>query len=114
MGGCAGKNKSTSTKKSKAPSADNSSQTILNTSSKKDLLSSNDVNDNNHMSNIRTNGIEPIIDKQNEISQNFPPRVISISDSEFEIELANLVYGHPEIDYAENRLMTTTYKSTEV
>ncbi|CAF1006435.1 unnamed protein product [Adineta steineri] len=111
MGGCAGKNKSTSTKKSKAPLTDNSSQTILNTSSKKDLLSSNDVNDNNHMSKP---DIQLTIDKQNEISQNFPPRVISISDSEFEIELANLVYGHPEIDYAENRLMTTTYKSTEV
>ncbi|CAF1006303.1 unnamed protein product [Adineta steineri] len=113
MGGCAGKNKSTSTKKSKAPLTDNSSQTILNASSKKDLLSSDDVNNNNnnHMSKP---DIQLTMDKQNESSQNFPPRVISISDSEFEIELANLVYGHPEIDYAENRLMTTTYKSTEV
>ncbi|CAF1084001.1 unnamed protein product [Adineta steineri] len=112
MGGCAGKNKSTSTKKSKAPLTDNSSQTILNVSSKKDLLSSDDVNNNNnHMSKP---DIQLTMDKQNEISQNVPPRVISISDSEFEIELANLVYGHPEIDYVENRLMTTTYKSTEV
>jgi len=37
-----------------------------------------------------------------------------VTDSEFEIELANLVYGHPEIDYAENPPVATKFKSTEV
>ncbi len=48
------------------------------------------------------------------ISQIFSSRVISISDSELEYELANLIYGHPEHDYAENPPIATTFKSTEV
>lgn len=48
------------------------------------------------------------------ISQIFSSRVISISNSELEYELANLIYGHPEHDYAENPLVATTFKSSEV
>ncbi len=48
------------------------------------------------------------------ISQIFSSRVISISDSELEYELANLIYGHPEHDYAENPPIATKFKSTEV
>ena len=68
------------------------------------------------------NGISPdtqvIIREQDQINNvirhAFPPRVISVTDSEFEYELANLVYGHPEKDYAENPLVAPTFKSSEV
>ena len=68
----------------------------------------------NRVCNTETNGI----DQQNKISDAFrrtiPPRVISVSNSELEIELANLVYGHPENDYAENPRPPRIFKSTEV
>jgi hypothetical protein len=48
------------------------------------------------------------------IGQIFSSRVVSITDSVLESELANLIYGNPANDYAENPLVVTTFKSTEV
>jgi hypothetical protein len=48
------------------------------------------------------------------ISQIFSSRVISVSDSELEYELVNLIFGHPEYDYAENPPIAKTFKSTEI
>lgn len=48
------------------------------------------------------------------IGQIFSNRVVSVANSELEYELANLIYGHPENDYAEQPLVATTFKSTEV
>jgi hypothetical protein len=90
------------------------------------LPSSNNVtvnNDNkNRIPNKEENGISPdtqiLIKEQdainNIIRQTFPTRVISVSNSELEIELANLIYGHPEKDYAETPHVAPTFKSTEV
>lgn len=44
----------------------------------------------------------------------FSSEISSVSDTELEIELAKLVYGHPENDYAENPIVATTCKSTDV
>ncbi|CAF0890597.1 unnamed protein product [Adineta ricciae] len=56
--------------------------------------------------------VNVIIKEQDEINtilnQPFSTRVVSISDTELEYELANLIYGCPAIDYKENPLATTT------
>ena len=41
-------------------------------------------------------------------------RLSSVSDPQVELELANLIYGHPERDYAENHIVSTPWKTTEV
>ncbi|CAM4860974.1 unnamed protein product [Rotaria socialis] len=50
--------------------------------------------------------VELIIDEQKKINevlcQPFPSRIVSVTESELEYELANLIYGHPEIDYLSN------------
>ena len=86
-------------------------------------MSNNSTRKNDqYVSNIEKHGVDPDIQAtiresngvNNVIGQIFSNRVISISDSELEFELANLIYGNPENDYAENPLFATTFKSTEV
>ncbi len=80
------------------------------------------VKNDKQIANTEENGIEPnvqdMIERYDEVNkvigQIFSSLVVSISDSELEYELANLIYGHPENDYAENPIVATTYKSTEV
>ncbi|CAF1553216.1 unnamed protein product [Rotaria magnacalcarata] len=59
--------------------------------------------------------IELIIDEQKKInevlSQPFLSRIVSVTESELECELANLIYGHPEIDYVDKSLTSITNKS---
>ncbi|CAF1149287.1 unnamed protein product [Rotaria magnacalcarata] len=136
MGGCAGKNKSKkstsnelkldSNKEPESKAKDKNSQSNVSSSRSKTLTSSNGVivnNDNNKAnSNTGKNCIDPdvqiTIDEQNEISnalrQPVSNRVVSVTDAELEIELARLVYGNPEEDYAENASIARVFKSTEV
>ncbi|CAF3525477.1 unnamed protein product [Rotaria sp. Silwood1] len=44
------------------------------------------------------------------LSQPLSSRIVSITDSELEYELANLIYGHPEKDYIENSSISITRK----
>ncbi|CAF3337302.1 unnamed protein product [Rotaria socialis] len=59
--------------------------------------------------------VELIIDEQKKINevlcQPFPSRIVSVTESELEYELANLIYGHPEIDYVDKSLTSITNKS---
>ncbi|CAF2562446.1 unnamed protein product [Rotaria sp. Silwood2] len=137
MGACAGKNKSkksksyeptaTSTKEPESESKDKNLQRTISPSpvetlpSSKGLTANNDDN-NTSKSNTEIQDIAPdvqiIINEQdgisNTLSKPFPNRVVSVTDSELESELANLVYGRPENDYAENPIPAPTFKSTEV
>ncbi|UJR16159.1 hypothetical protein I4U23_003069 [Adineta vaga] len=105
MGGCAGKNKSNVKKNTKDKNQSTNSSSLLS----KDLPLSNieTVNDDTK-SNNKTND-QPI-----GMNRVVPPCVISVSDSELEIELAYLVYGRPENEYAEKPLHASTFISTEV
>ncbi|CAF0763718.1 unnamed protein product [Rotaria sordida] len=47
-------------------------------------------------------------------SQPLSSRIVSVTDSELEYELANLIYGHPEKDYIENPSISITDKSHSV
>ncbi|CAF0866227.1 unnamed protein product [Rotaria sordida] len=137
MGACAGKNKSKksksyepttdSTTESEAKPKDKNLQPNMSPSPTETLSSSKGftVNNDDHSKstlNTETHGIDPDvqigINEQGEISNTlskpFPHRVISVNDAELETELANLVYGRPENDYAENPIVVTTIKSTEV
>ena len=62
--------------------------------------------------------IQIIIDEQdgisNVLSQPLSNHMTSVTDSELEHELANLVYEHSEDDYTEKTFATITSKSTEV
>jgi len=72
------------------------------------------VKNDKNIANTEENGIEQYDGVNKIIGQIFSSRVVSVSDSELEWELVNLIYGHPENDYAENPIVATTYKSTEV
>ena len=48
------------------------------------------------------------------MSQPLTCRLSSVSNPQVELELANLIYGHPERDYAENHIVSTPWKCTEV
>ena len=52
--------------------------------------------------------IQLILEQQETIfrtmAQLFPSRIVSITDSQLEYELANLVYGNPQCDYTETSL----------
>ena len=73
------------------------------------LTSHANDDDDDRLSRLNENGIDAeiqvIIDQQEIINQTlaqlFPSRVVSVSDTELEFELANLIYGHPEKDYVE-------------
>ncbi|UJR30324.1 hypothetical protein I4U23_017861 [Adineta vaga] len=81
-------------------------------------------NDDIRLTIIDDNEIDPeleeILHQQKTINtilnQPFSTRVLSISDTELEFELASLIYGCPAIDYKENPLATTTttLKSVDV
>lgn len=62
--------------------------------------------------------LETILDKQTTINsilaQPFSTRVLSISDTELEYELANLIYGCPEAEYTETPSTAATLKSVDV
>jgi hypothetical protein len=68
--------------------------------------------------NVIDPNIQASIDEQRNITRvltpKFPGRVVSVADTELELELAQLVYGHPEAEYAENPLRHNTIRSTEV
>lgn len=70
------------------------------------------------MSNDHHSAEQTTIEQFNEtnqvIGQIFSSAILSISDSELEFELANLIYGNPERDYAENPSIAKTFRSTEV
>ncbi|CAF3248103.1 unnamed protein product [Rotaria socialis] len=136
MGGCAGKNKSKksnsnelkldSNKEPDSKAKDTNSRSNVSSSQSKTLTSSNGVivnNDNNKTNpNTGKSGIDRdvqiAIDEQNGISnalrQPVSNRVVPVTDAELEIELARLVYGNPEKDYAENASIVPVFKSTEV
>jgi hypothetical protein len=60
--------------------------------------------------------LQIVLDQQDIIAQTmtqlFPSRVTSTSDSQLEYELANLIYGHPEHDYRETTLVVHSNKSS--
>ncbi len=82
--------------------------------------STGDHDDNYRISNIDGNSInselQTIIDEQkiiNEaLTQPFPSRIISITDTELEVELATLMFEHPENEHVENAPTPTTANST--
>ena len=47
------------------------------------------------------------------MAQLFPSRIVSTTDSQLEYELANLVYGNPESDYAEASLLPPSTLKTD-
>ena len=81
----------------------------------------NDDDDVDRLSRLNENGIDAeiqvIIDQQEIINQTlaqlFPSRVVSVSDSELECELANLIYGHPEKDYVETPVVPVANTSAD-
>ncbi|CAF0787901.1 unnamed protein product [Rotaria sp. Silwood1] len=137
MGACAGKNKSKkaksyqpsvdSTKQPESETKDKNLQPNMSSSPAETLSSSkgftvNNDDNNKSISNTEIQGIDPdvqiIINEQDKISNTLSKPcahpVIAVTDSELESELANLVYGRPEKDYAENPVIVSTFKSTEV
>jgi hypothetical protein len=82
--------------------------------------STGEHDDNYRISNIDGNSInselQTIIEEQkiiNEtLTQPFPSRIISITDTELEVELATLMFEHPENEHVENAPTSTTANST--
>ncbi|CAF2517852.1 unnamed protein product [Rotaria sp. Silwood2] len=48
------------------------------------------------------------------LSQPLSSRIVSVTESELEYELANLIYGHPEKDYVENPTISIIHKADDV
>jgi hypothetical protein len=59
-----------------------------------------------------------IVNEQEEIIrrlvQSNPTRLVSVTDSELELELAQLVYGHPEKDYCESSIDVSDVKTSDI
>ncbi|CAF1017334.1 unnamed protein product [Adineta ricciae] len=105
MGACAGKSKSNANKTMK----DKNQATNSSSLTSKDLPVTKDEITNEYSTSINKVSDEPV-----DTGRMFPIRIVSVSDSELEIELAYLVYGHPENEYAEKPWHGSTIISAEV
>jgi hypothetical protein len=74
------------------------------------LLNDGDTHSNSEICDAQ---FQLVLDQQKVIErtlgQILSARNVSVSDSELELELANLVYGHPEKDYRED---STAFEQT--
>ncbi|CAF1634405.1 unnamed protein product [Adineta ricciae] len=105
MGACAGKSKSNANKTMKDKNQSTNSSSLPS----KDLPVEKDEITNEYSTSINKVSDEPV-----DTGRMFPIRIVSVSDSELEIELAYLVYGHPENEYAEKPWHGSTIISSEV
>lgn len=58
--------------------------------------------------------IEQLQETNQVIGQLLSSKILAIEDTDIELELANLIYGNPERDYAECPPIAKTFRSTEV